>query len=354
MSQKSTQLLKAVLSAMHYSGASRLLEPVTRGRGIIFMLHQVLPSEPKAFEPNRILKVTPAFLDEVIGTTLDSGFDIVTLDEAAERIESKEGAAPFACFTFDDGYADNRDYALPLFRKYDVPFTIYVPSNYPDGTADLWWLNLEASLAKAEEVAVVMNGNEQRFDLSAVEGKWQAFNDIYWWLRKMPEREARTRVAEISEQAGHDPKEFGSKLIMRWDELRELADDPLVTIGAHTCNHFALAKLEEAEARNEMAESVRVIEEKLGRPCRHFSYPYGDAGSAGPREFAIARELGLRTAVTTRKGLVHAHHAQNLTSLPRLSLNGDFQDMRYVKVLMSGLPFAALNTIDRLLGRRAA
>ncbi len=354
MSQKSTQLLKAALSAMHYSGASRLLEPVTRGRGIIFMLHHVLPAEPKAFEPNRILKITPAFLDEVISTTLESGFDIVSLDEAADRIEQKEDTPPFACFTFDDGYIDNRDYALPIFRKYDAPFTLYVPSNYPDGTADLWWLNLEVSLAKADEMTVVMNGNERRFDLSTVEGKWQAFHDIYRWLRRMPEREARARVAEISRQAGHDPQWLGSQIVMGWDDLRKLADDPLVTIGAHTCNHLALAKLDEAEARTEMAESVRRLEEEFGRPCRHFSYPYGDAGSAGPREFQIARELGLRTAVTTRKGLIHAHHAEYLTSLPRLSLNGDFQDMRYVKVLMSGLPFAALNTIDRLLGRRAA
>ena len=65
--------------------------------------------------------------------------------------------------------------------------------------------------------------------------------------------------------------------------------------------------------------------------------------SAGERDFAIAKELGLVTAVTTRKGLVQAHHAKALTALPRLSLNGDYQDLRYVKVMLTGAPFAFWN-----------
>ena len=77
---------------------------------------------------------------------------------------------------------------------------------------------------------------------------------------------------------------------MSWDELRALAKDPLVTIGAHTKSHLALGKLSEAQARAEMAESICAHRNaSLGAPCRHFSYPYGCANSAGPREFASPR-----------------------------------------------------------------
>jgi len=128
-----------------------------------------------------------------------------------------------------------------------------------------------------------------------------------------------------------------------------LAKDPLVTIGAHTCNHFALAKLSSAEARREIESSVRKIAKELGKPCRHFSYPYGDEGSAGDREFEIARGLGTETAVATRKGLIRKMHASSMTALPRLSLNGDYQDARYIKVLLSGLPFALRDGVKRML-----
>ena len=135
--------------------------------------------------------------------------------------------------------------------------------------------------------------------------------------------------------------------MMNWDEIRRLAADPLVTIGAHTRRHFALAKLTLAEARAEIEESVRRIEREIGKPCRHFSYPYGDEASAGQREFDLAKELGLKTGVTTRKGLIHPRHAGELTALPRVSLNGDYQKPRYVKVLLSGAPFALFNVMQK-------
>jgi hypothetical protein len=81
MSRRTTKLLKAALSALDYTGADRLAAPFTAGDGVIFMLHQVLPGEPRAFEPNGILKVTPEFLDSVIRQVRASGFDIVSLDD---------------------------------------------------------------------------------------------------------------------------------------------------------------------------------------------------------------------------------------------------------------------------------
>ena len=96
---------------------------------------------------------------------------------------------------------------------------------------------------------------------------------------------------------------------------------------------------------------MRRVERELGRPCHHFSYPYGDAGSAGPREFAITKELGMRTAVTGRKGLIHPRHAHELTALPRVSLNGDYQKPRYVKVLLTGAPFAFLDMVQKASSR---
>jgi peptidoglycan/xylan/chitin deacetylase (PgdA/CDA1 family) len=62
----------------------------------------------------------------------------------------------------------------------------------------------------------------------------------------------------------------------------------------------------------------------------------GDATSAGPRDFALAHELGFKTAVTTRPGVLFPEHVAHLTALPRLSLNGDYQRRRYLRVLLSG------------------
>ena len=348
MSRRTTKLVKAALSALHYSRAGRLFAPLTSGQGVIFMLHHVRPEPPKGFEPNRILKITPEFLDAVIREVKRAGFDAVSLDEASTRLEEGREARPFVCFTLDDGYRDNRDFAYPVFKRHGVPFTIYVPSNFPSGGGELWWLALEEAIRVAGELRLSIGGEVRHFRLTTERFKDQAFHTIYWLLRGLPEREARASVSALAGQAGIDVSKLCANLVMSCDELRDLARDPLVTIGAHTRSHFALAKLSASEAREEMAESVLRIEQELCRPCRHFSYPYGDAGSAGPREFRLAKELGLRTAVTTEKGLLHREDAGSLTSLPRLSLNGDYQDLRFVQVMLSGAPFALWNWARRL------
>jgi peptidoglycan/xylan/chitin deacetylase (PgdA/CDA1 family) len=354
MSRKNTRLLKAALSAMHYTRADELLAPITGGAGVIFTLHHVRPEPPCDFEPNRILKITPEFLEAVLRQVIEAGFEILPLDRVAERLQAGHQGRPFATFTFDDGYRDNRDFALPVFRKLGLPFTLFVPSGFPEGRADLWWLVLEDVVRRAQVLEVTLDGRAHRFETATLDEKESAYHVVYWALRRMDEDAARAIVADLAQRHNVDGSRLASDLLMTWDELRELAQDPLVSFGAHTCDHYALAKLPEDRARAEIFESIARLEEELGRPCRHFSYPYGDETAAGEREFRLAREAGMQTAVTTRKGLVQAAHKDHLTALPRLSLNGDYQDTRFVKVLMSGVPFALRDAVKRLTGRRAA
>jgi peptidoglycan/xylan/chitin deacetylase (PgdA/CDA1 family) len=347
MSHTTTRMLKTALSAMHYTGADRLLGPMTRGIGVIFTLHHVRPEPPDAFEPNRILKVTPEFLDQVVRQVIEAGFEVLSLDEAHARISGMTTSSrPFACFTLDDGYRDNAEHAYPIFKRYGAPFAIYVPTDLPDTGGMLWWLALEHVIRHAPALRVQMQGEMRTFPLTTIGEKDYAFNQIYWWLRQLPDDRVRTVVGELCAGIDFDYMQQCRDLIMTWGEIRMLAGDPLVTIGAHTRRHFALSKLSEAEAADEISGSVRRVESELGRPCRHFSYPYGDAASAGARDFQLAQAAGVATAVTTRKGVIHGQHAKALTALPRISLNGDFQDRRYVKVFLSGVPFALLDMLQ--------
>jgi len=96
------------------------------------------------------------------------------------------------------------------------------------------------------------------------------------------------------------------------------------------------------------SQSLERIERELGVPCRHLSYPYGDECSAGEQS-----EFGMRTGVTTRKGLIQRRHASALTALPRVSLNGDHQHPRYVKVFLNGAPFTFANRRQRQAAQTA-
>ena len=348
MTLASTSLLKTALTTLHYSGIGSLFAPLTRGNGVIFTLHQVQPGPAQPFDPNRILRVTPEFLESAVCQVRSSGFETVSLDEAILRMSGRSTSKrPFACFTFDDGYRDNQTYAYPLLKHHNVPFTVYVPTDFPDGQGELWWLVLEQVVRQSPAVIVQMGGQVRTFQCVTVLEKQHAYDTIYWWLRNLPEDRSRQVIRDLAAGAGVDIAAMCRDLVMSWDEIRSFAADPLVTIGAHTRSHFALAKLTEVEAEVEIVESVARIEAELGSVCRHFSFPYGDETSAGAREFALAAKLGLASAVTTRKGLVKGQGRDNLMGLPRVSLNGEYQHSRYVEVLLTGAPFAFLNMLRR-------
>ena len=338
-----SEVLKSGLRALYYSGAHHILAPFSQGIGLIFMLHQVSNERPSPFEANRGLMVTPQFLDLVIDEVKQAGIDIVSLDEAYERIRTRGSDKRFACFTLDDGYRDNLLQAYPVFTKHRAPFAIYVPSDYPDGRGEIWWFAVEQVILSRDEIEINARGGVERIAAKTDAEKQHAFRRIYAHLRDMDEDRARRTVSCMCASTGIDMEQLSTELVMTWDEIRELNADPLVTIGAHTKSHFALSRLPEERAREEIRRGADRLEEEMGVRPDHLSYPYGKANSAGPREFRIAAELSFKTAVTTRKGVIFPEHADHLTALPRVSLNGDYQSKAFTRLLMSGAPFALWN-----------
>jgi peptidoglycan/xylan/chitin deacetylase (PgdA/CDA1 family) len=340
MSQGARRLRKVALSALHYSGADSVIAPFTRGVGAILTLNQVSPDKPGAFEPNRDLKVTPEFIVQVIQQVRAAGFEIVSLDEAHFRLIEGEYGRPFVCFAFDDGYRDLIEHAYPIFQRYDLPFAFYVATDYPSGHGELWWLALERVIIKVGALDVKIDGSQRRLRCGSAVEKEASYRKLYAWLRSIDESDARAFVRELCASVDVHLAGLGSDLMLTWNQIRELGADARVTIGSHTRRHYALAKLTLGEARAEIEEGVRRLERETGLSCRHFAYPYGDEASAGRREFELVRELGLKTAVTMRSGLIHAQHRGALTALPSISLSGEYQHPRYVKVALSGAPFA--------------
>ncbi|MGZ5863124.1 MAG: polysaccharide deacetylase family protein, partial [Methyloceanibacter sp.] len=113
------------------------------------------------------------------------------------------------------------------------------------------------------------------------------------------------------------------------------AADPLVTIGAHTKGHYAIAKLSPEKAREELEGSADRLENELGMRPAHFSFPFGDVSSA-------------RAAVTTRKGVLFPAHRRYATALPRVSLNDEYQSLTYTQLYLSGAPFALVNHFQQV------
>ena len=349
MKQFRNNVIRAGLGTLYLTGAHYLLRPFFAGAGAIFMLHHVRPRRDVPFQPNHHLEITPDFLRTTLSHLRERGIDIITMDEAHQRLIERNFSRRFACFTLDDGYRDNRDFALPVMREFDAPLTVYVASDFAQGTGRLWWVALEMAVAKAESIDVQIGGVDTRLDTSTLAAKQAAFDRLHDWLRGLPgEHDIQREIAALCTRHGIDETAICPDLCMNWDELKPFADDPLVTIGAHTITHCNLAKQTEPVAVHEMTAGRERIEAALRRPVVHLAYPYGDRGAAGIREFALARTAGFKTAVTTRPGMIFPGSAGHLTALPRVSLNGNYQDKRILPVLTSGAATAMWNGFRRV------
>ncbi|HYF54897.1 MAG TPA: polysaccharide deacetylase family protein [Salinarimonas sp.] len=329
--------IRTALGVIAATGADRALAPLARGRGVILMGHHVRPATPRGFEPNRLLEITPDFLDRTLRLLGREGFDLVALDEVPERL-ARPGR-PFAALTFDDGFRDFADHAWPVLRAHGAPATLFVTVDYALGRGRLWWVELEEAIRRLDRVSVGVDGRRLELDAGTDARKRAAFEAVYWALRRLPEGELRAAVAELADAAGIDAGALVTERCLALDEIAALAGEPGLAVGAHTLTHPRLATLDERDARLEIAGSRAALETRLGQPVRHLAYPVGDPTSAGPREFRLAQEAGFVTAVTTRPGHVFADHAGHLHALPRVSLNGLHQSEAEMRALLSGVPF---------------
>jgi peptidoglycan/xylan/chitin deacetylase (PgdA/CDA1 family) len=337
------RLFAAGFQVIDRTRADRWLRFLSQGRGLILMFHHVRPPRPSAFAPNRLLEITPNFFDFVLTELRHEGFEIVPLAALPQRLDSDRHASPFAVLTFDDGYRDNLEHAWPILRRHHAPWTLFVTTEFADGRGRLWWLELEEAIRRLDRVVLTLDGELLNMPSRAANEKRRAFDTVYTRLRNASEEQLRAATRELAKQAGVNASRLASEFCLNWSEVQSLAREPDVTIGAHTLSHPMLAKCDAMTAEREIAGSKLVLERHLARPIRHFAYPFGDAAAAGTREFRLARQAGFLTATTSRPGHVFSDHGAHLHALPRVSINGLFQNRKALRALLSGVPFLLWN-----------
>lgn len=322
-----------------------LLDRIVGERGCLFTFHRAARTAEWADLPDRGFYLDLAFLDRLLGHLRRTGWSIVTMDEvvrrAAEPCGRRRGDGRrrrYANFSVDDCYRDTWDLVVPLFRRHGVPVTLFVTTGIPDRGCTLWNVGLEAVIRRSAQVRY----GSATIETATPDEKRAAFAMLQQaWGQGDPKRAYLLFCAEN----GVDPRRLHDEHAIEWDMLAALRDDPCVELGGHTVSHPRVSTLPRAEALAELAGCRARLRGQLGVEARHFAFPYGRAGDARPRDFALARQAGFASAATTRKGLVR--RGADPWSLPRNTLNGDHRSLLLAEAHLAGLTGAAA----RLLGR---
>lgn len=286
--------------------------------GLVYMLHHICDKDPSRIPTNEDLKVSPAFLEKMILRYKRLGFDFIPLDRLYElTLSGVKPQRPFVAFTIDDGYLDNYTQALPVFEKYEVPFAVFVATDFIDKKAILWWDSIEELILTHDEI---ITSDGKRFLCKTFQQRWNTFRYLRARVLKLDQTCLETELRKMLDR--YDVDWYGPirQKGMTWEQVKALASHPLCTIGGHTVSHPALNKLSEEAARREIKDGIEKIERTVNQPVRFFAYPYGTPYEIGEREFHLIDELGIQLAFMAHQGCITEDNIRFVNHLPRVYL----------------------------------
>jgi peptidoglycan/xylan/chitin deacetylase (PgdA/CDA1 family) len=335
-----TIFLKSLGLELAYFSGLPWLKRATGGAGVILRFERVRPRRSRRLQPLRTREITPGFLDRTIRALKRWHYDIVSLDEVCRRAVTLAEPRRFVCLTFDGAYKDLIATAYPVLSKHDVPFAVYVPTAFPDGVGEAWWLALEEVIAREQRISLVMDGNERRFNIATASEKDQLYAFLERWMRSLPPLELSLAIKDLCTRYSVDLAALSRETLMDWVDLAKLAADPKVTIGSATVNYPVLTNLRRADAMREMTMGRVVAQTAFRCEIKHFAYPFGYPSAFRREHVAMAMEAGFTSAASSVTGVVEPEGRTDLHALPRIAWDGRQRSLRALRVIMSGITSA--------------
>lgn len=280
-------------------------------RGGVLLYHRVAEPDLDPFN----LCVSPANFERHLAALAENG-RVLSLHEFMEKKNRGQLERGSVSLTFDDGYLDVLTHALPLLEKYEIPATLFVTTGNL-GEA-FWWDHLAALvygssflpdtlLLEPTQSSPLLIGNLSTKGL---------YDLLYPILRSASTERRETIFSTLSSQldgADHaQPQRCASA-----EELREAAQHPLLTIGAHTVTHSRLCSLDYRSQVREVSESIETLSSIIGKRINTLSYPFGlENRDFNGETLAAAREAGVRYGFAADLNAV-THETDDLV-IPRL------------------------------------
>ena len=321
-------LLKRTLSV---TGGLRLLESVRVWNGLLVLNYHRIGTPGDSLFDHALWSATQDDFDAQV-RLLAANFDVIGLEDLRSALDDLHigGRRPwqsrrFAMITFDDGYRDNFELALPVLKSHDVPGVFFITSGFLDSGRLAWW----------DEIAwMVRRSSKDRMDLSQ---RWLAEplslqadhrdDGIQRLLRRYYRLDGSETDAFMDELAdatgaGRAPDGLGVDQWMDWDNVRSMHSSGM-SIGAHTVTHPVLSRLSSDDQNLEICESRLRLEHELGIPVSALSYPVGNREAFNDTTRAALSQNGFDWAFSYYGGHVRGGSEIDRFDIPRVAVESD-------------------------------
>ena len=323
------ELVASVADRFHilqaYSSARRC---ITKSQVAILIYHRVCPKKDEW----SLESLNPESFETQM-RYFAQNYEILSLDKLVQYLNSgKSFPEKAVAVTFDDGYKDNYLYAYPILRKYNIPATFFLTTGYIGG-GELFWWDKVAYIIENTSIKKLNLTDLSAYSLQSDIEKNQAKSIIIERLKKLPDNKRNSIIKKLLDicQVGV-PHDIGKNLLLSWKEVKEM-DTAGITFGAHSVNHPILINMPLEQSKNEIVQSKKDIEEKLGKDVTAFSYP---CGVFNAEIVELVRKSGFTCAVSVYPGMPPKLVSPK-DSVYHLSRIGTYEDLNRSKILLCGL-----------------
>lgn len=279
-------LLKSLLQWASPTGARAHLS--------VLIHHRVLP-ESDALFPD---EMHARRFDALCGW-MASWFNVLPLDEAVVRLKAGTLPARAACITFDDGYADNHDIALPILQRHGLTATFFIATGFLNG-GRMWNDTIIESIRSCSLPVLDLSSlGLGSYVLGSIDDRRAAIATLINHIKYRPVEDRINLTEQMAYRARVKPPQ---DLMMTSYEVKAMRQAGM-QIGAHTVSHPILARMSDEQGRQEIQSSKRFLEQLLDERVGLFAYPNGKPGEDyTPQTVDMVRSLGFDAAVSTRWG----------------------------------------------------
>ena len=283
------------------------------------MYHRIAAPASDVWE----IAVSPENFEQHLQVLKQMG-NIVSLDELSHRIKTKTLRRNSIAVTFDDGYPDNLEVAMPLLEKYKVPATFFITSGNIDTANEFWWDELEQLILFTEQLprnfsiqignTLVETNLGDEMELSPIDEQkhraWKActeppptaraslFYKIWELLKPLAHDLQQQYMEQVRALAKTPALTRSSYRTMSSQQLQALAKSKHVTIGGHTVTHPALAYHSIEYQQHEIVANKQTLQQVTGKKIDLLSYPYGNFSD---HTIDIVSKAGFTAAFSTNE-----------------------------------------------------
>ncbi len=263
--------------------------------------YHMIVEQPTGFYPETALKT---FEKQMVH--IARNYTVVDLNDLVDRVKHRESLRGLLAITFDDGFRDNYEMAFPILKKYNLPATIFLATEYIESGKPPWFITFRQAFMSTRKTRVDLSVGETHLSLSleTPRERIEAGNRVMAEIRRATNDIRLALLSTLFEKLGaeHSPDLDG--MMLTWDHIREMSSAG-ISFGAHTVSHPVLSRVSLETAEKEILTSREVIESKIQKPVTTFAYPFGKTADYTPPLIPVLEKYHFNCAVTTETDINH-------------------------------------------------